>query len=202
MKIVVATRNAGKVREFAALLADVQQVSFFSMAEFADVPDVVEDGETFLANAEKKAVAIANATGLWALADDSGLEVDALGGAPGVHSARYAGVHGDDGANNAKLLTALADVDAGGRTARFRCVLTLAEPAEGADARVAWRGEGVCEGHIAGAARGEGGFGYDPLFVPRGHGQTFGELPVATKNALSHRAQAARKFAEWLRSRG
>lgn len=201
MKIVVATRNAGKVREFASLVADVSTVSFVSMAEYAHVPDVVEDGDTFLANAEKKAAEVARATGCWALADDSGLEVDALGGAPGVYSARYAGVHGDDGANNAKLVAALAKVAAAQRTARFRCVLALAEPLPGGAARMVWTGDGACEGHIAPATRGTGGFGYDPLFVPDGHGQTFGELPATTKNALSHRAQAARKLAEWLRSR-
>ena len=182
MILVVATRNPGKLAELRALLA-APGLELRSADAFPDIPDVVEDGATFRENAAKKARAFARGTGHWALADDSGLEVDALGGAPGVWSARYAGEPSDPAANNRKLLAALA-----GRTdraARFRCVIALADP--GGGVRTV---EGCCEGRIAEAPAGRGGFGYDPLFIPAGHARTFAQMPPEQKHAISHRGRA------------
>jgi XTP/dITP diphosphohydrolase len=190
MKLVVATRNRHKLTEIRAIL-DVPGLELLSLLDFPSVPEVVEDGETFEANARKKAVEVAEATGLWAMADDSGLEVDALGGAPGVYSARYAGEPVSYPANNAKLLKNLRGV--ANRRARFRCVLALAAPA--GEVRTV---SGACEGKISDGNRGTNGFGYDPLFVPDGHDLTFAEMPDADKNRISHRARAlARARAEW-----
>jgi XTP/dITP diphosphohydrolase len=182
MNIVIATRNRHKLEEIHAILG-IRGLVVKSALDFPDVPDVVEDGATFEANAQKKAVELARATGLCALADDSGLEVDALGGAPGVFSARYAGEPPDYAANNEKLLRELAGKT--NRTARFRCVLALARP----DGRVRFV-DGRCEGKIIGALRGAKGFGYDPLFVPDGFSLTFAEMPAEEKNKISHRACA------------
>ena len=180
--MLVATRNRHKLGELAALLAWPRE-RLHSLAEYPDLPPVEEDGGTFAANAAKKARAAADATGLPALADDSGLEVDALGGAPGVYSARYAGAAADDAANNRKLLDALRGV--ADRRARFRCVVALTAP-RGAPRLF----EGVCEGVLLTAPRGAGGFGYDPLFMPDGRPQTFAELEPSVKNEISHRARA------------
>ena len=188
MKLVVATRNKHKLEEIHAILNGLV-VELHSALDFPEIPDVVEDGVTFEANAIKKAVTLARATGCWALADDSGLEVDALGGAPGVYSARYAGEPVSYAANNDKLLHELAGSK--DRHARFRCVIALSDPAGRAETV-----EGRCEGHIIEALRGTAGFGYDPLFVPDGHVQTFAEMPAVLKNSISHRGralQAARK---------
>ena len=182
MRLLVATRNAHKLGEIRALLPGVEIVGTDA---FPEVPDPEETGATFEANAIIKAEAWRDATGLPALADDSGLEVDALGGAPGVLSARYAGTHGDTAANNAKLLRALDGVPEGRRGARFVCALALAAP--GAPTRVL-RGE--CPGRILHEAHGAHGFGYDPLFAPEGHDRSFGELPESVKATLSHRARA------------
>jgi XTP/dITP diphosphohydrolase len=187
-RLVMATRNAHKVRELQHLLRDLN-VEVLSLADRPDVPEVVEDGETFAANAATKARAVAAATRLPALADDSGLEVDALGGQPGVQSARYAGAGHDDGANNRKLLAALAGVAPAGRTARFRCAVALADPAGALGAGVELR-EGACEGVILDAPRGAHGFGYDPLFLYPELGRTFAELTLDEKSRLSHRARA------------
>lgn len=190
MQVVVATRNMHKLREIAAILGGTG-AELRSMQDYPSVPDVVEDGTTFEANASKKAVEVAKATGHWAMADDSGLEVDALGGAPGVHSARYAGEPVDYHANNAKLLKAMDGQK--NRRARFRCVLALSSPA-GEVVTVA----GSCEGRIIEEARGANGFGYDPLFVPDGHELTFAEMPDVEKNRISHRARAlGRARDEW-----
>lgn len=190
MNIVLATRNRHKLEEIRAILGE-PGLAWRSALDFPDVPDVIEDGDTFEANAGKKALALARATGCLALADDSGLEVDALGGAPGVYSARYAGEPADYAANNAKLLRELA-----GRTdraARFRCVLALAHP----DGRVRFV-EGRCEGRIIDRLRGANGFGYDPLFVADGFAETFAEMDAAVKNRISHRARAlAAAHAAW-----
>ena len=180
--LLVATRNRHKLDEIRAILG-LEAAQLRSALDYPDIPDVVEDGATFEANAIKKAVALRDATGCWALADDSGLEVDALGGAPGVRSARYAGEPCDHAANNAKLLRELAG--ASDRRARFRCVLALAGP-DGSIRTV----DGRCEGRIAHELRGAGGFGYDPLFLPDGHDVTFAELGAAAKNAISHRGRA------------
>lgn len=183
MKLLIATRNAHKLAEIRGMLPGVELVGTDA---FPNVPDPEETGLTFEANARIKAEAWRDATGLPALADDSGLEVDALGGEPGVRSARYAGTHGDTAANNAKLLRELAGVPPERRTARFVCALALAVP--GQPTRVL-RGE--CRGTILPEGRDAGhGFGYDPLFVPEGYDQSFGELPDAVKAALSHRARA------------
>ncbi len=177
--ITLATNNAHKLEEFQDLLG----VPLRSLRDVPGAPDVVEDGETFEANAIKKAQSLADLTGGWALADDSGLEVDALGGAPGVYSARFAGEHGNDTANNRLLLEKLTDQT--DRAARFVCVLALCHPTE--TPRI-FRGE--CEGRIALSSSGTGGFGYDPLFVPVGHRESFAALGPELKQKISHRARA------------
>lgn len=191
--LVFATRNRGKLVELRQLLPgiDVLSIDEATARTGTTIPEVDEDADTFEGNAIKKAREVSRATGLPALADDSGLEVDALGGAPGVYSARYAGEGAGDAANNAKLLAALADVPTPLRTARFRAVLALADVAGplGAETITA---AGVCEGVLLGELRGTGGFGYDPLFVIPDLGQTFAELGVEAKGERSHRAHAMR----------
>lgn len=195
--LVVATQNQGKLEELRALLAGADVV-VLSVAEVVKKPiTVIEDGDTFEANAIKKARTIADATMMMTLADDSGLEVDALAGAPGVRSARYAGERATDGENNAALLSALEalSVDPAHATdhrARFRCVLALVDPFvnEGAPHVV----EGACEGRITRTPRGSGGFGYDPLFLVDGKDKTMAELTEAEKNAISHRGRAMGKL--------
>jgi len=189
--LVFATRNPGKLVELRQLLPDVAVLGVEEAAARLgrDIPDVDEDADTFVGNASKKAREVARATGFPALADDSGLEVDALGGAPGVWSARYAGTGAGDAANNAKLLAALRDVPAARRTARFRSVLALADLA-GPLGDAVITADGACEGVVLDAPRGTGGFGYDPLFLVPELGQTFAELGIGTKGELSHRARA------------
>ncbi len=182
--ILIATKNRGKLREVLNILAGLP-VAFANLDQFPDLPEPVEDADTFEGNAERKALHYARLTGLWTLADDSGLEVDALGGAPGVYSARYAGRQGDDTANNAKLIRELLKVPAEKRTARFRCAVVLASPEE-----VLATGCGTFEGVVEDDARGSNGFGYDPhFFVPK-LGMTAAELPPEQKNRVSHRARA------------
>ncbi len=188
MKLLVATRNHHKLREIREILA-LPGVELVGADEVYGLPEVEEDAPTFEGNAIKKARELAKAGGCWTLADDSGLEVDALQGAPGVHSARYAGPAADTAANNVKLLQALAGVQ--DRRARFRCVLALCSPYG-----KVWTVEGQCEGRILAAPRGAQGFGYDPLFVPEGHELSFAELSAACKNQLSHRGQALHHAAE------
>ncbi len=187
-RIVVASANPKKAAELADLLADLDVEV---LPRPSEVPDVIEDADTFEGNARLKAVALASATDQVALADDSGLEVDALGGAPGVHSARYAGDPASDADNVALLLAELDRVGATSptrRTARFRCVLVLRRP-DGAELVAA----GVVEGHIADEQAGEGGFGYDPVFVPDdGDGRTFAQMTGEEKQAISHRGRALR----------
>jgi len=203
VRLLIATRNAGKVRELRRLLAGVP-VELVSPDE-AGVPlEPEETGETFAANAEAKARAFAEASGLPAVADDSGLVVDALGGRPGVRSARYSGEPRDDRRSWEKLLAELCDVPAAARTARFECVVALAVPAVGPAFAGILPGDvrlfrGTCEGRIGWAPRGAGGFGYDPVFLPAGREATFAELPEEEKDALSHRGAAARSLAGWLR---
>ncbi len=182
MRLIVATRNRHKVAEIRAVLA-IPGLELIAAADWPGLPEVEETGLTFADNAILKAVAAARATGLWALADDSGLEVEALQNAPGVRSARFAGEGADDAANNRKLLELMDGV--GDRRARFRCAIALADPS-GAARTV----DGVCPGKLLTAARGAHGFGYDPLFVPDGGTLTFAELPAETKNRISHRALA------------
>lgn len=194
--LVVATNNRGKLDEFRHLLSGMN-VEVLSLQDVSQKPiHVVEDGDTFEANAIKKAREVANATMMLTLADDSGLEVEALGGAPGVRSARFAGERATDAENNAALLAALDELTtdaAGTRTddfkARFRCVLALVDPfvRDGEPFVV----EGTCEGKITRTPRGAGGFGYDPLFLVDGTDKTMAELSEDEKNRISHRARAA-----------
>lgn len=192
MDLLLASGNRKKLAELEALAAGLG-VRVVTPREVGPLPEVDEDGATFEENAWKKAAAFARASGLAAIADDSGLEVDALGGAPGVRSARYAGVHGDDAANNRKLLAALAAVPDGARTARFVCAIAVAAP----DGVALGRARGTVAGRITRAPRGEAGFGYDPLFecvdpeLPAPlRGRTFGELTHDEKALVSHRARA------------
>ena len=181
--MVVATKNPGKLREIREILGS--EVRLLSLADFPDVGDIVEDGRTFEANAIKKALSVALRTGKASLADDSGLEVDALDGAPGVFSARFAGVKATDEQNNGKLLRLLEDTPDAKRTARFRCVIAVGRP----DGTVRTAG-GTAEGRILRSPRGTGGFGYDPLFLATSVGRTFAELTPEEKNRLSHRGSA------------
>ncbi len=227
--LLIATRNAHKTGEIRAILGD--RFQFLTLNDFPGAPKVVEDAGTFAGNATKKAVELAkwlagsqpstlNAQPLLVLADDSGLEVDALNGAPGVHSARFAALDSaasgntSDGDNNAKLLRLLKEIPPEKRTARFHCVLALtpvlSEKIENASP-VCYADEfemqtelfdGVCEGRVEFAPRGENGFGYDPLFVPAGFEQTFAELGEDVKNQLSHRARALGKLKTFFSHRG
>ncbi|MGB0745308.1 MAG: RdgB/HAM1 family non-canonical purine NTP pyrophosphatase [Opitutales bacterium] len=185
-RLIIATGNVHKTEEFAQLLLgsdfDVQSAS-----ACGGMPDVDETGQTFAENAQLKAEALHKLApkGSWVLADDSGLEVDALGGAPGIYSARYAGVSVADGENVEKLLAALVEVPDEARVARFRCVLCLVSPDGGVEYY-----SGSCEGRITRAPSGTSGFGYDPVFVPEGYQKSFAELGDAIKAELSHRAKA------------
>ena len=187
-ELLVATGNKGKLREFAELLKGVVD-KVLSPADFPGFPEVEEDGETFEANAIKKALSAAIFTGRPVLADDSGLSVDYLGGRPGVHSARYAGEGASDGDNNALLLRELCGVPAGRRAASFHCVIALCQP-DGSCRTF----DGALPGEILEAPRGADGFGYDPLFLVPEYGQTFSELPLKIKNAISHRGRAMQQL--------
>jgi len=220
--LLIATRNAHKVGEIRAILGE--EFHYLTLNDFPDAPAVVEDAETFAGNAAKKAVELARwvadvgrsmlgvGCSTFVLADDSGLEVDALNGAPGVHSARFAALdsgqpgNSRDADNNAKLLRLLADVPKDKRTARFRCAIALTpvllERVESASP-VCYVDEfemqtrfcdGACEGRIQAAPSGQGGFGYDPLFIPEGFTQSFAELSAEIKNKVSHRAKALQKL--------
>lgn len=206
IRLLIATRNDHKVAEIKAILGPGFQC--FTLREYPGTPAVVEDAKTFAGNAGKKAHEIARwlsgqpgARPDYILADDSGLEVDALGGAPGVHSARFAAQDSGqaenscDADNNAKLLRLLADVPKEKRAARFRCVVaSVSTTTQAAGEAKTWLCEGACEGWIDFNARGNGGFGYDPLFVPAGFDVSFAELGEAAKNQISHRARALEKL--------
>jgi len=183
-KILIATRNKHKLREIHQIIQGFPY-ELLSLDDVEPIPEIVEDGETFEANALKKALTTAKLTGIFTLADDSGLLVDALDGQPGVYSARFAGPEADDEKNNLKLLSSMKDVEEAHRTARFVCVIALASP-DGKTQTV----QGSCEGSIAFKAAGQGGFGYDPLFVPEGFDQSFAALDSSVKNQISHRAKA------------
>lgn len=190
--LILATRNRHKVDELQALLQPLG-ISVKSALDYPDMPEVIEDGSTFEENAVKKAVEVSRFTGLPALADDSGLSVDALGGAPGVFSARFAGEDHNDRANNAKLLQLMADIPDGERQAHFVCILAYATPSGNIHTF-----RGICEGMILRETRGNHGFGYDPLFFLPKYGKTMAELEPEEKNRISHRAKAYQKFVEWL----
>jgi len=188
-KLVIASRNTEKRAELAALLSDCG-VEILTLDDFPNVPEVVEDGKTFAENARKKALAAAEATGLPAVADDSGLEVDALGGRPGVLSARYAGPDATDAQRVDKLLEEMRDVPESERGARFRCAIAYATP----NGVVAFTVEGSCEGRITTEPCGSNGFGYDPVFFHPESGCTFAELAPEQKNRVSHRARGLAAF--------
>lgn len=188
--LLVSTRNAHKISEIRAILGRGFQVC--DLACLPDCPDVEETGATFEENATLKAVAASRFFDGWVIADDSGLEVDALGGAPGVHSARYAGEQGNDAANNELLLRNLLPFPRKARSARFRCVIVLARHGHKLAAF-----SGAVEGTILPAPQGNAGFGYDPLFVPQGHSESFAQLEAKIKNVLSHRGMALRNLLNW-----
>jgi XTP/dITP diphosphohydrolase len=192
--LVVATRNRKKKQEILEILGDLP-IMLEDLSAFPQAPEVVEDGATFEANAQKKAVETALAIKQWVLAEDSGLVVPALGGRPGIHSARYAGKQGDDATNNARLLAELAPLPDERRAAYYVCFAVVVDPA----GEVRASAEGRCHGVILKDFRGQGGFGYDPLFLIPEYHQTFGELSPRVKHALSHRARALEQLRPTLR---
>ncbi len=192
VKIVVATTNEGKLRELCELL-DNSRFELLSLKQF-DVNEVSETGATFAENADRKASGYAGQTGYWTLADDSGLEVKALGGAPGVRSARYLGEDSSDSENVEKVLQEVAQTKDKQRLARFACAISVSDP----NGNVRFRAEGFCDGSLSNQPRGTNGFGYDPIFIPDGYRKTFGELDSALKQRLSHRAIAFKKIIEFL----
>ncbi|HVE59150.1 MAG TPA: XTP/dITP diphosphatase [Pyrinomonadaceae bacterium] len=195
MKLLVATNNAGKIKELDELLADLP-IRLFGLRDFENTFEPEETGATFADNAVLKANSYALQTGFWALSDDSGLEVEALNGAPGVFSARYAGENANDQERIVKLLDELTEKGGKSRRARFVCAMAIADET----GEIKFQAEGICDGKIALKPRGTNGFGYDPIFVPEGYEQTFGELSSAIKGKISHRAQAIGKIMRFLRS--
>lgn len=194
MKLLLATRNPHKVTELQQMLEGTGwQVVMLS--DFEGIPDVEEDGATFEENARKKARSAAQRAKLWTLAEDAGLEVDALKGEPGVHSARYCGEGASDADRMRKVLDRIIAVPDERRNARFRSVMCLVDPAGNETCF-----EGRCDGRIAHTVRGSAGFGYDPIFMPEGHARTFGELGKSVKNQVSHRARAMRQVIAFLQS--
>jgi XTP/dITP diphosphohydrolase len=193
--LLVATLNPGKLRELRDLLGDLPLI-LLSLDDFPAIQPVLETGETFTENASLKAIGYARQTSMLTIADDSGLEVDALNGAPGVFSARYAEEEASDAARTAKLLAELSNIEGKGRSARFVSVIAISD-SRGSILNLS---KGICEGQISLAPRGNNGFGYDPVFLPQGYDSTFAELPAAVKNRLSHRAQALRDARDYLRA--
>jgi len=188
--LLIGTGNQGKLKEIRNILGDIP----FVLRDASAIEPPPENGDSYAANAISKAQYYAKASGVWALADDSGLEVEALGGAPGIFSARYAGDDASDADRRALLIAELANSRNKSRRARFVCVVAIAAP----DQQVLNVAEGFCEGAIAQSERGASGFGYDPLFVPDGYELTFAELPEAVKNSISHRGRALAKAKEFL----
>jgi len=193
--LLVATRNEGKLAELQQLLGDLP-LELYGLTDFPDVETVPETGESFVENASLKAAGYAAQTSILTLADDSGLEVDALGGAPGILSARYAGEGASDADRTARLLAELSNIPAAKRLARFVSAVAIAN----SDGRILNVSVGTCEGHIDFAPHGTGGFGYDPVFIPSGYEKSFAELKSAIKNQISHRAQALSAAREFLRT--
>ncbi len=202
MRIILASRNKKKIRELKKIIEEGilsgpdEEVNILTPDDFPECEEVEEDGDTFEANAVKKAVYVSQCSGLTAVADDSGIMVDALNGAPGVYSARYAGDDSNDMANNRKLLDELKDVPDEKRTARFVCCIALESDGEVKTFR------GTVEGMIGRENRGENGFGYDPLFYPEGHDRTFAEMNDDEKNSMSHRGRALRELQIYLKEKG
>jgi len=195
MDIVLATRNKKKAEEIKKIITNgsVPVINIFTLDDFPKSPDVKEEGKTFEENAVKKAVFVSKCTGMIAVADDSGLEVDALNGAPGVLSARYAGESADDKANVEKLLNEMRDIPYEKRGARFVCCIAMAFP--NGDVKTFF---GSVEGRIGTETKGLKGFGYDPIFYPEGYSRTFAEMSEDEKNAISHRGKAIRELREYL----
>ncbi len=194
--IVIASKNKGKIKEFKELLAEYD-LEVKSLLDFSDIPDVEETGETFHENAALKAKTIGDLLNCPVIADDSGLMIDALDDRPGVYSARYAGEDSNDEKNNLKVLKELESVDEDKRTARFIAVLAFYRPGE----EIVFR-EGYCEGEITFGPRGKHGFGYDPIFIPKGYTKTMAQLKDYEKNIISHRAEAIHQFKVWLNEHG
>lgn len=194
LELLVATKNNGKVAELKHLLLGVP-VRLRSLREFVDAVDVKETGENFKENAALKAQGYASYTRLWSLADDSGLEVEALKGAPGIFSARYGGENATDQEKINKLLRELNKEQNEERFARFVCAMAISDE----NGEIKFIAEGFCNGRISLEPRGNNGFGYDPIFIPAGFNETFGELSSEIKQQISHRAQASRKIIEYLR---
>ncbi len=194
-RLVLGTRNRKKRDELADLLKDLSHLEVVDLSGYPEAPEIEETGTTFEANARLKASGVATALRQWVLAEDSGLVVPGLNGRPGVYSAHYAGTHGDDEGNNRRLLAELAPLSEDKRGAYYICVAALANP----DGEVVAITEGRCHGLIISERRGGGGFGYDPLFLVREYHQTFGELSLRVKQALSHRGRAVTAMRPWLR---
>ena len=192
-ELLIATHNAGKVRELASLLAGVP-MKLKNLAGLDGICEIEETGSTFRENAEIKAAGYAIQSGVWSLADDSGLEVAALGGAPGVYSNRYAGEGASDAAKMRKILDQLAAVPDAARDARFVCAMSIADDT----GKIVFTAEGSCPGTLANQPRGTNGFGYDPIFVPDGFDRTFGELSGDIKQQISHRARAIKEIIRYL----
>lgn len=199
MKLIVATRNKGKLKEIQQKFSTIPNITLLSLEdiekEFGPIPDITEDGTTFADNALKKARELSRLTGYPSMADDSGLVIDALGGEPGVFSARYAGESVTDTERNELILEKMKGVPEGKRQARFVCVIAIVIPSKGE-----YFAEGVCEGEIAYEPKGTHGFGYDPIFYLPERDKTMAELPIEIKNSLSHRARALEKAAKILQS--
>ena len=193
-ELVIATRNMGKLEEFKVLMKDLP-VEIKCLEDFGEIEEPAETGRTFAANARLKAVYYAKKTGVPCIADDSGLEVQALDGAPGVRSARYAGEKAGDKENNEKLLHVMKFQVK--RTCRFRCALAVALP----NGKVLHEVDGICEGMLLHAPLGDGGFGYDPLFIPDGYNCAMAEISAEEKNSISHRGEALRLFEAWLQNK-
>ncbi len=188
-ELIVASRNKGKVNEIKELLSDLP-VKVTSLLDYPKLPDVVEDGKTYKANALKKAVAIARATGAMTIADDSGIEIAALGNAPGIYSSRFAGKGASEEDRNRKLFEMLQGMPMSKRRARYRCVVALVD----GKARTIGVAQGTCGGYITTKERGVNGFGFDPVFLLKRYGKTFGELSPSLKAKISHRARALAKI--------
>ncbi len=195
MEIVIASKNSGKIKEIKSFYRNIKKVKWLTFKDFEYFPDITENGNTFLENAELKARGISAFTGKITLADDSGLEVDSLGGRPGVLSSRYSGINATDKENRHKLLKELENIkEISQRTARFVCSMLLWDP----EKSLLFRTNGVCEGFIGFEEKGSSGFGYDSIFIPDGYNKTMAQLSLEDKNKISHRGKALRALYEFI----